>query len=174
MKQYARDAIDRHGRASYVIDDKCFYDRVTDELYMRVQPVTYTPRELTDKLATGTFSLSAKFYPRRRPSAPDRSPRPVIIERSVTFLPTTHNQVERITDRLSKPTFAHKVRTTDDDDKTRNCNNHLHVTSDGRTRRTLHEMIQLHPKHQRASTLRSVPAHEATRVRFRSAKSYIS
>ena len=175
MKQYARDAIQRHGRANYVIEDKSFFDKMTDELYMRVQPVTYTPRELNEKLASETFSLSAKSYPRKRPAAPDRSPRPVIIERSVTFLPASHGQMEKIVNRVTKPTFAHKLRSSGEiEEKQSTCKSRLHLPSDARTRRSLQQLIQMYPKHQNTSNDRSTLVHEATKVRFRSARSYIS
>ena len=176
MKQYARDALQRHGVVNYVIDDKSYFDELTDELYMHVEPVLDSEKELARKLAKETFSLSAKSYPRHCPSAPKSTPRPVLIERHPTFMAASPGALDRIVNRVSKPTFSHNRHAASEapEPSKKHCLNHLHVPSTRRKqRKTLHELIKEFPKSPRFTTSTPTTWHKPSKVRFRSATSTI-
>ena len=181
MKQYAREALKRHGVANYVIDDKSFFDELTDELYMHVNPVLDSEQELARKMAKETFSLSAKAYPRHPPSAPRPTPRAVLIERHPTFLTASPSTLERIISRVTKPTFSQKLHAASEppEPSRKSCASHLHLPSAQRRQRTsLHDMIKQYPQFNAARSPRlvtpsPVPWHTPSKVRFRSATSTI-
>lgn len=111
MKVYARDAIRQYGVANYVLDEERFReDTQTGELFMIHEEMVETTEQLNKRLARGTFSLSSKSYPVKQPCAPPVSPRPVIINKNPTFKVLNQKSVDKITDRLCKPTFATKMK----------------------------------------------------------------
>ena len=169
MKQYAKDALNRHGVAKYVIEDKAVFDQRTDEMYIRVKPLDLDDDELVSRLSRDTFSHSGKSYPRHYPCAPAKSPRAVIVNHHPTFMSASAKTIDRILARVSRPTHSQMLRSVADP---REYSPRSSRSSSHRGKRQS-RLPRVNMDSPRLATPSPVPWREPNKVRFRSAMSYI-
>ena len=102
------NAIRQFGRANYDVTPRVHL--FGDEIYIANRAALSSDEleDINNRLATPTFARNAKFYPRQGSASPRI--RVSISNTSSPFSEVSRRQLQRITERLLKPTYGTRLR----------------------------------------------------------------